>query len=158
MTYEEMEKSLLEFSRLAQRDGQEWRERMDRDGQEWRERMDRDGQEWRERISRIESERDRDGQEWRGRMERLDKSSQELRDAQLVHIRLMDSREKEWHELFAPLVGVVGNHENEIVALREAVRSHEDGIAELRGAMAQLFQRMDRFIQGLERENGKKQQ
>jgi hypothetical protein len=117
MTYEEMEKSLLAFSRLAERDGREWRERMGH----------------------------------------LEKSIQELRDAQLVHIHLMDRREKEWHEQFAPLLGVVGSHENEIVALRDVVRSHEDGIAELRGAMSQFFQRMDRFIQGLERENGHKQ-
>ena len=129
MMYEEMEKSLLEFSRLAERDGREWRARMDRDGQEWRARMDR-----------------------------LDKSIQELRDVQLVQARLMDRHEREWHEQFAPLFGVDGSHENEIVALREVVKSHEDGIAELRAAMAQLFRRMDRFIQGLERENGKKQQ
>lgn len=99
---------------------------------------------------------DRDGGEWRERMDRLEKSIQELRDAQLVQVHLMDRREREWHEQFAGLMSVVGSHENGIAELREVVRGHEAGIAELRGAMAQLFQRMDRFIQGLERENGHK--
>jgi len=125
-----------------------------------------------------------DGREWRERMDRLEKSIQELRDAQLVQVHLMDRHEREWHEQSATLVGVVVSHEDQIVALRELVRSHEDGMAELRevvrshedgmaelrevvrghqdgivelrAAMTQLFQRMDRFIQGLERENGHK--
>ncbi|MGH9784816.1 MAG: hypothetical protein ACRD88_11570 [Terriglobia bacterium] len=118
--------------------------------------MDGNGQEWRERRARLEGLMVRDGQEWRERTARLDKSMQELRDAQLVQVHLMDRHEREWHEQFSGLAGVVGGHENEIAALREVVRSHEDGIAELRAAMAQLFQRMDRFIQGLERENGHK--
>ena len=118
-------------------------EEMEKSLQELGRFMDRDGREWRERMGRADA-----------RMDRLEKSIQELRDAQLVHVRLMDRHEREWHEQFAVLTGVMGSHENEIAALREVVRSHEDGIAELRGAMAQLFQRMDRFIQGLERENG----
>lgn len=83
---------------------------------------------------------DREGREWRERTERLERSIQELRDAQLVQVHMMDRREREWDE--------------RITRLSERVVSHEDGIGELRAAMAQLFRRMDRFIQGLERENG----
>ena len=93
--------------------------------------------------------------------EEMEKSLQELRDTQLVHVHLLDRHEREWNERFSLLTGVVGSHEDGIAEMRarfarltEVVESHEDGIAELRAAMAKLFDRMDRFIQGLERENG----
>lgn len=141
MTYEEMEKSLQEVGRLIDRDGREWRERMGR--------LENSVQELRDaQLAQVRS-MDRHEQAASDRMERIEKSLQELRDAQLVQVHLLDRREREWHERFE-------NHEDGIAALRELVRSHEDGIAELRGAMAQLFHRMDRFIQGLERENGHK--
>ena len=74
--------------------------------------------------------------------EEMQKSLQELRDVQLVQAHLMDRHEHEWNERFSRLA--------------DAVERHEDGIAELRAAMTRLFERMDRFIQGLERENGRK--
>ena len=73
-------------------------------------------------------------EEWASKMD-------ELRDAQLVTQRLMDRHEREWNERFA--------------RLEAKVESHEDGIAEMRAAMSSLFKRMDRFIQGLERGNGR---
>ena len=74
--------------------------------------------------------------------EEMEKSLQQLRDVQLVQVHLMDRHEREWNERFSRLT--------------DTMERHEDGIAELRAAMTQLFQRMDRFIQGLERENGRK--
>ena len=74
--------------------------------------------------------------------EEMEKSLQQLRDVQLVQVHLMDRHEREWNERFSRLA--------------DTMERHEDGIAELRGAMTQLFQRMDRFIQGLERDNGRK--
>ena len=77
----------------------------------------------------------------------MERSLQKIRDVQLVNARLldrieqnMDRHEQEWNERF--------------VHLEAKVVSHEDGIAEMRAAMAGLFERMDRFIQGLERGNG----
>lgn len=79
--------------------------------------------------------------------EEMEKSLQELRDAQLVHIRLLDRHEREWNECFA-------RSEERLARSERIVESHENGIAEFRAAMVKLFDRMDRFIQGLERENG----
>ena len=77
--------------------------------------------------------------------EEMERSIQELRDAQLVQVHLMDRIELNMDRL----VDTAQNHERRLEV-------HEDGIAEMRAAMTRLFERMDRFIQGLERGNGQK--
>ncbi len=74
--------------------------------------------------------------------QRFQHGLEELQDAQLGTQRLMELHERQWDERFA--------------RLEAKVASHEDGIAEMRAAMNRLFEHMDRFIQGLERGNGKK--
>ena len=88
--------------------------------------------------------------------EEMEKSLQELRDAQLVHVHLLDRHEREWNERFSQMDERLSHLDERFSRLIEVVESHEDGIAELRAAMAKLFERMDRFIQGLEREDGRK--
>ncbi len=75
-------------------------------------------------------------------LRKIEDGHQKVQDAQLVTQRLMELYERQWDERFA--------------RLEAKVESHEDGIAEMRAAMNKLFDRMDRFIQGLERENGNK--
>jgi len=90
----------------------------------------------------------------------MENALKELRDAQLVHVRLLDRHEREWNERMRELVGVVASHEQRLAGVEERLarqeERHEDGMLELRAAMERLFEHMDRFIQGLDRGNGKK--
>ena len=100
-----------------------------------RERMDRMDKSFHERMDRFDNSlqelRDTMSRHERmshERMDRLENSLQELRDTQLVHVRLLDRNEREW----------------------------KDGMVVLQAAMAKLFERMDRFFEGRDREDGHK--
>ena len=86
--------------------------------------------------------------------EEMEKSIQEIRDVQLVTARLMDRNERESKERFDRAEERIERLEAGIEHLLRAMQSHEGGIAEMRSAMVKLFDRMDRFIQGMDRENG----
>jgi exonuclease VII small subunit len=86
--------------------------------------------------------------------EEMERGINEIRDVQLVTARLMDRHERDWKERFERAENRVERLEAGLEHLLRAMQSHEDGIAEMRAAMVKLFDRMDRFIQGMDRENG----
>src|SRR5947207_1125577 len=106
MTYEEIQKS-VEASHQRM-------DRFEKSLEVFRDAMDQEGREWRERTARAEA--------------RFEKSIQEVQDTQLVQVQLMDRREREWNERFTTLADVVARNADETAALREAVRSHENGL------------------------------
>ena len=77
---------------------------------------------------------DREKNESNERLARIEANLAALSDAQLVTQRLLELHGRQANERFA--------------RLEAKSESHEDGVAELRGAMTSLIANIDRFIQG----------
>jgi hypothetical protein len=81
--------------------------------------------------------------------EEIEKTLAKIAETQLVHAKLILDNERQWREQMSDLREIVKHHEDRLAA-------SEGGIARMESAMEKLFERMDRFIQGLEREDGHK--
>ena len=93
----------------------------------------------------------------------IEKTLKKITDTQLVHVRLLETTEREWNKRFDSLLSVVESHERSIERLEHTAQTHErrfgnveDAVRTMVASIDRLIKMLENFAKGRKRENGRR--